>query len=380
MAGCGGRSQHHHRDVVADDDHARRGASRTPRGRRRRRFDPRGDLPARVAGRRDRDQRPASRATPARAARPAWARASSSTATARSPPTPTSSPAARARDPARPPRSTCSSPTATRWPPRSSASTRADVALLKIDPDGPDAAPAAARLDARTCGRRAGRRDRLPVRRGAVAVGRRHLGARPLDRLADRLRDRPARSRPTPRSTTATPAARCSTPAAACSASTRRSRPRRGDGEGVGFAVPVDTVRRSLDAAARGRHGRTTPTSASRAPPSTRSSPSASTCRRPRAPGSRRSRRRPGRRGRPARRAASTSVPGARVPARRRRRRRRRARAGPRRRPTSPRRCWPYKPGQHGDADGPPRRRRPKRIAVTLGTRPLDARRAERRR
>ena len=91
----------------------------------------------------------------------------------------------------------------------------ADVALLKIDPERPDAAPAAAGLDEGPARRRAGGGHRQPVRRGAVALGRRHLRARPLDPVADRLRHhrrdpdrrgdqprqlgRPAARRPRPR-------------------------------------------------------------------------------------------------------------------------------------------------------------------------------------
>ena len=50
-------------------------------------------------------------------------------------------------------------------------------------------------------GRRAGGRDRQPVRRAPVAVDRRDLGARPHDRVAHRSSRSATRSRPTPRST-----------------------------------------------------------------------------------------------------------------------------------------------------------------------------------
>ena len=56
-------------------------------------------------------------------------------------------------------------------------------------PQGTDAAPAGARLERRRQGRRAGRRDRLAVRRGALAVDRRRVGHRPRDRVAHRLSD-----------------------------------------------------------------------------------------------------------------------------------------------------------------------------------------------
>ena len=59
-----------------------------------------------------------------------------------------------------------------------------------------------------------------------------------------------------------------------------------GGGEGVGFAVPVDTVRRALTRCAATARS-TTRSSACRARRSTRSSPSASTCPSTRAPGCR---------------------------------------------------------------------------------------------
>ena len=110
-------------------------------------------------------------------------------------PTPTSSPtrddrAAGARS-TRPRRSTSSSPTATRSRPTIVGfDPFADVALLKVDPDGLDLHPLELGADGDVARRRAGRGDRQPVRRGAVALGRRRLGHRPLDRVADRLPDR----------------------------------------------------------------------------------------------------------------------------------------------------------------------------------------------
>ena len=99
-------------------------------------------------------------------------------------------PAAAGRS-TRPRRSTSSSPTATRSPAEIVGfDPFADVALLKVDPDGLDLHPLDARRRATTSGRRAGGGDRQPVRRGAVALGRRRLGHRPLDRVADRLPDR----------------------------------------------------------------------------------------------------------------------------------------------------------------------------------------------
>ena len=91
----------------------------------------------------------------------------------------------------------------------------ADVALLRGRPDGFELHPLELGDDRDAAGRPAGGGDRQPLRRAAVALGRRRLGHRPLGRIADRIPDRAARSRPTPRSTPATPAGRCSTPAPA---------------------------------------------------------------------------------------------------------------------------------------------------------------------
>ena len=113
-----------------------------------------------------------------------------------------------------------------------------DIALLKVDPDGPHAAAAPARPLGRRRGRDAGRGDRLAVLREAVAVGRRRLGGRPLDRRAHRVPDlrrdpdrrgdqprqlrRPARRRARPRDRDQ-PADQ-DEPAAAARASASRSR------------------------------------------------------------------------------------------------------------------------------------------------------------
>ena len=198
---------------------------------------------------------------------------------ARSPPTPTSSRAARA------PRSARPSSVFVRFAdgnqvPATDRGLRPVLRRRAAEgrPQGPDAAPAAARLDASDLhGRRAGRRDRQPVRRGAVAVGRRHVGDSTARSSRSPASRPPARSRPTRRSTTATRAARCSTAAGACWASTRRSRPRRGDGQRRRLRRPVDTVAPLAGPAAPRRAARATPTSASRPRPSTRSWPRAST-------------------------------------------------------------------------------------------------------
>ena len=70
---------------------------------------------------------------------------------------------------------------------RSSASTPSPTSPCCASTRAGCAAAAAARLHGGPRRRRAGRRDRQPVRRGAVAVDRRHLGAGPLDRVPDRL-------------------------------------------------------------------------------------------------------------------------------------------------------------------------------------------------
>ena len=165
-------------------------------------------------------------------------------------------------------------------------------------PRGPRPAPARARLRERRRGRRPGRRDRQPVRPGAVALGRGRLGHRPLDRVADRVPDRrrdPDRRLDQPRQLRR-PAARRrrqgdrDQPADQHDLGRQRGRRLRGP----------DRPRRALGrAAARRRRGRRTPTSASPPSRSTRSSPSElEHRRRHRRAGRRGRRRRPRRRGR----------------------------------------------------------------------------------
>ena len=162
----------------------------------------------------------------------------------------------------------------------------ADVALLKIDPNGPDAAPAAAGLDEGPARRGAGGRHRQPVRRGAVALGRRHLRAGPLDPVAHRLRHHrrdPDRRGDQPRQL-GRPAARRAR--ARARASTPRSRPPRATARASASpSRPTRSGARWPSCAATG--ARATPTSGWPALPSTRSSPPASSCRCSRAPGSR---------------------------------------------------------------------------------------------
>ncbi len=66
----------------------------------------------------------------------------------------------------------------------------ADVALLEVKPDGLPPAPAEARRRRRPGRRPAGGGDRQPLRRAAVALGRRRLGHRPLGQIADPVPDR----------------------------------------------------------------------------------------------------------------------------------------------------------------------------------------------
>ena len=129
-----------------------------------------------------------------------------------------------------------------------------------------------------------------------------------------------------------------------------------GGGEGVGFAVPIDAVKRSLGHAARRAARRATPTSASRRSSSTRSSSTASTSTSTRARGCRSVNA-----GGPAERAGiqggggAVDVPGAVVPARRRRDHEGRGQAGRGLR-AARRRDRQLQAGRRGHARGPPRR------------------------
>ena len=184
----------------------------------------------------------------------------------------------RRRRPRAPTRSSSSSPTATACRREIVGhDPNADVALLKVDPDGLSLTPLALGESQRSPVGRAGRRDRQPVRRAAVALGRRDLGARPRHRVAHALRDRrrdPDRRRHQP---AATPAGRCSTPTGRVIGINAQIKSQSGGGEGVGFAVPVDTVRRSLRRAARQGPRRLRLPGRRDAHASTRSSPSGST-------------------------------------------------------------------------------------------------------
>ena len=91
-----------------------------------------------------------------------------------------------------------------------------DVGVIRVTPADHvlDAAPA--RRLPRSGRRRAGGRDRKPVREADVPLRRRRLRHRPLDRLAHLgVHGRERRSRPTRRSTGGTPAGRSSTATAA---------------------------------------------------------------------------------------------------------------------------------------------------------------------
>ena len=121
----------------------------------------------------------------------------------------------------------------------------ADVALIKVDPKGLVAHAARARLLGHLERGRARGRDRQPVRRAAVADSRRDLGPQPQHRVADRLQHRqrhPDRRRDQPRNSGG-PLLNASGKVLGINSQIKSAS---GGGEGVGFAVPVDTVRRSL--------------------------------------------------------------------------------------------------------------------------------------
>ena len=84
-----------------------------------------------------------------------------------------------------------------------------DLAVLKIDASSRALTPLPLGDSDCDTGRRPGRRDRQPVRPRPHRHGRDRQRDPARDHGAERLHDRPRRSRPTPRSTTATPAARC---------------------------------------------------------------------------------------------------------------------------------------------------------------------------
>ncbi len=127
------------------------------------------------------------------------------------------------------------------------ADPNADVALLKIEPEGADAAPDAARRRA-TASRSASRSPRSGRRSASASRCRSASSRRSIARsIRSRASASPARSRPTRRSTPATPAARWSTPTAASIGINQQIKTTSGGGEGVGFAVPIDAVKRSLD-------------------------------------------------------------------------------------------------------------------------------------
>ena len=138
----------------------------------------------------------------------------------------------------------------------------ADVALLKIDPEGLTLRPLPLGSTKRPAGRRAGGRDRHPVRRGAVALGRRRLGARPLDPVAHRLRHPGAIQTDAAinHGNSGGPLLDAAGRVLGINAQIQTST---GDGAGVGFAVPADAVRRSLAQLRAQRRARATPTSAS---------------------------------------------------------------------------------------------------------------------
>ena len=121
-----------------------------------------------------------------------------------------------------------------------------DLALLRVDPDGPRPAAARARRLARPC-RSATRRWRSATRSGStrtLTTGVVSATAAP-DHRAERLRRSTTSSRPTRRSTRATRAARCSTRrAAVIGINSQIATGGSGGGSvGIGFAVPIDTAK-----------------------------------------------------------------------------------------------------------------------------------------
>ena len=123
----------------------------------------------------------------------------------------------------------------------------ADVALLKVDPEGLSLTPLRLGESAHDHRRRAGGGDRQPVRGAPVALDRGDLGARPHD---------PARSRSFEigdaiQTDAAINPGNSGGPLLDAEGRViginAQIKSQSGGGEGVGFAVPVDAVRRSLD-------------------------------------------------------------------------------------------------------------------------------------
>ena len=122
----------------------------------------------------------------------------------------------------------------------------ADVALLKVDPKGLTLRPLPLGDSEKVAGRRAGGGDRVAVRTGAVALGRDRVRRRPRGRLADAvpdLRRDPDRRRDQPRQLRR---AAGRAPSGRVIGINQQIQSRSGGGEGVGFAVPIDVVKRSI--------------------------------------------------------------------------------------------------------------------------------------
>ena len=184
--------------------------------------------------------------------------------------------------------STWSSPTATRSRRRSRGyDPDADIALLEVDPGGPDAAPAAARRLERdvevgtpvaAIGSPFGERQSLSV--GVVSAVDRSITSLTAFQIAGAIQTDAAIN-------PGNSGGPLVDGAGEVIGVNQQIRTSSGGGEGVGFAVPVDVVKRSLEQLRERRARSSTPTSASRPRRSTRSCASASTCPSARARGSR---------------------------------------------------------------------------------------------
>ena len=133
-----------------------------------------------------------------------------------------------------------------------------DLAVLKVDPKDVKGGLKPLELGeskALKVGRADRSRSARPFGLSGTLTTRHRLGARARDRVAQRLPASPAWSRPTRRSTPATRAARCSNGSGqVIGVNSQIASSGAASNSGVGFAVPVDTVKRGR-AAAQERQG-----------------------------------------------------------------------------------------------------------------------------
>ena len=117
-----------------------------------------------------------------------------------------------------------------------------DLAVIKVDaPVSPDPSGSVTRASSPSA-TPSSRSEAHSGSRARVTSGHRER-APPADDGAEQLHDHRTRSRPTRPSTTGTPEGRFSTCAGGSSASTPRSRASPAESDGVGFAIPSNTVR-----------------------------------------------------------------------------------------------------------------------------------------